>query len=149
MIVDERDVVRASGFGVLEAVADHLPAALREEMVETVAQHPYQRAVTAYFKGQQAALDAIAREQDGSDFQKAVWAAISRIPYGVTKTYAELAHDAGYPNAFRAVGTTCGRNRLALLVPCHRVVRGDGLPGKYLYGETIKRLLLRDERLGR
>lgn len=146
IIIDTSDVARASGFGELADVAVHLPEGLHDAVIEPVASHPYERAVTAYFVGDASALECVRREQDGSEFQEAVWHAMSAIPYGQTRSYAELARDAGYPRAIRAVGSACGRNRLALLVPCHRVVRSDGSVGTYLYGLAVKERLLRGER---
>lgn len=80
----------------------------------------------------------------GTEFQRAVWEAIRRIPYGEVRTYGETAWMAGYPRAARAVGTACRKNPVLLLVPCHRVVAADGIGG---YGgrPDIKRALLRLE----
>jgi methylated-DNA-[protein]-cysteine S-methyltransferase len=102
--------------------------------------------VRAYYKGDAAALDAIPRSQDGSDFQKRVWQAIGAIPYGSTLSYKQLAASSGNPAAIRAAGTICGLNRLILLVPCHRILKSDGSIGSYLYGPAIKTSLLRHEK---
>jgi AraC family transcriptional regulator of adaptative response/methylated-DNA-[protein]-cysteine methyltransferase len=82
----------------------------------------------------------------GTAFQEAVWQALSRIPAGETRTYAELAALAGRPAAVRAAGSACGANPLALVVPCHRAKRGDGTLGGYAYGLERKRALLERER---
>jgi methylated-DNA-[protein]-cysteine S-methyltransferase len=68
--------------------------------------------------------------------------AVARIPYGRTKTYAEIAKAAGNPRAFRAAGTACGHNPIPLIVPCHRVVQSGGGLGQYGGGEEMKRALL-------
>ncbi len=68
--------------------------------------------------------------------------AVAKIPYGRTRTYAEIAKAAGNPRAFRAAGTACGRNPIPLIVPCHRVVQSGGGIGNYGGGPEMKRALL-------
>jgi AraC family transcriptional regulator of adaptative response/methylated-DNA-[protein]-cysteine methyltransferase len=79
-------------------------------------------------------------------FQWRVWEALTRIPEGTTKSYGELARDLGLPRGARAIGNACGNNRLALIVPCHRVVREDGSLGGWRWGVDRKRELLNRER---
>ena len=79
-------------------------------------------------------------------FQRRVWQALRAIPPGETRTYAEVARVIGRPGAARAVGAACARNPLALVIPCHRVVRGDGGLGGYAWGVGRKRRLLQRER---
>ena len=81
----------------------------------------------------------------GTAFQHAVWAALRAIPPGETRTYADIAAAIGRPRAVRAAGSACGGNDLAILVPCHRVVRSDGGLGGYAYGSARKRALLERE----
>jgi AraC family transcriptional regulator of adaptative response/methylated-DNA-[protein]-cysteine methyltransferase len=83
----------------------------------------------------------------GTVFQEAVWQELRRIPEGETRSYAEIASAIGRPKAVRAVGSANGANNVAVLIPCHRVVRSDGTMGGYAYGLEIKRLLLEKERL--
>ena len=78
-------------------------------------------------------------------FQWRVWNALTRIPAGETRSYGELAAALGQPKAARAVGNACGNNRLALIVPCHRVIREDGSPGGWRWGVERKRQLLARE----
>jgi AraC family transcriptional regulator of adaptative response/methylated-DNA-[protein]-cysteine methyltransferase len=85
----------------------------------------------------------------GTAFQAQVWRALQRIPPGTTATYAEVAAALGRPKAVRAVAQACAANALALLVPCHRVVRGDGATGGYRWGAERKRALLERERKAR
>jgi AraC family transcriptional regulator of adaptative response/methylated-DNA-[protein]-cysteine methyltransferase len=80
-------------------------------------------------------------------FQKQVWQALQRIPYGQTRTYTDIAREIGQPNAVRAVANACGANPTALIVPCHRVVRSDGSMGGYHWGIERKRHLLLQEAL--
>ena len=78
----------------------------------------------------------------GTPFQESVWMSLQRIPYGETWSYEQLAERAGHPGACRAVGTANGRNRLAILIPCHRVVNKGGALGGYGGGLWRKRILL-------
>ncbi|MFA9199824.1 MAG: bifunctional transcriptional activator/DNA repair enzyme AdaA [Cypionkella sp.] len=82
----------------------------------------------------------------GTAFQEACWKALREIPPGETRTYAEIAAAAGNPRAVRAAGSANARNSVAVLIPCHRVVRTGGELGGYAYGTGIKRELLRRER---
>jgi AraC family transcriptional regulator of adaptative response/methylated-DNA-[protein]-cysteine methyltransferase len=79
-------------------------------------------------------------------FQWRVWEALTRIPAGETRSYAEIAREIGEPGAARAVGRACGENKLALIVPCHRVVRADGSLGGWRWGAARKQTLLERER---
>jgi AraC family transcriptional regulator of adaptative response/methylated-DNA-[protein]-cysteine methyltransferase len=78
-------------------------------------------------------------------FQWRVWQALTRIPAGETRSYSEVAAELGSPKAARAIGNACGNNRLALIVPCHRVVREDGSLGGWRWGVERKRELLARE----
>jgi O-6-methylguanine DNA methyltransferase len=82
----------------------------------------------------------------GTEFQQRVWSELQRIPYGETISYGELARRLGQPGAARAVGNANGRNPIPVVVPCHRVIAGDGGLGGYTGGLAIKRFLLRVER---
>jgi AraC family transcriptional regulator of adaptative response/methylated-DNA-[protein]-cysteine methyltransferase len=82
----------------------------------------------------------------GTAFQARVWRALQKIPLGQTATYSEIARALGQPNAVRAVARACAANDLALLVPCHRVVREDGALAGYRWGIERKRALLERER---
>jgi O-6-methylguanine DNA methyltransferase len=82
---------------------------------------------------------------EGTDFQLDVWRVLQRIPKGETRSYAQVAQLIGRPFATRAVGTACGKNPIALLVPCHRVLQSDGRLGGYYWGVDKKRAILRAE----
>ena len=84
--------------------------------------------------------------QRGSDFQRKAWAALSRIPYGETRSYADMARAVGSPAAVRAIGRVNGQNRIAIVVPCHRVIRSDGSLCGYGGGRWRKQWLLDHER---
>jgi len=78
----------------------------------------------------------------GTDFQMKVWKALQTIPKGKTRSYAEIAHKIGSPQAVRAVGTACGRNPIAFLIPCHRVLTSSGKLGGYRWGIDRKDTIL-------
>ncbi len=103
-------------------------------------------ALEAYFAGDLRAIDALDVDPQGTGFQLQVWAALRTIPVGATWSYAELARAVGRPTATRAVGAANGRNPIALVVPCHRVIASDGTLGGYGGGLEMKRWLLRHER---
>ena len=93
-----------------------------------------------YFAGERTEFD-LPMDLDGTPFQQAVWAELSRIPYGETISYGELARRVGRPRGPRAVGQANGKNPIAIVVPCHRVVASNGIGG-YGGGLTVKRALL-------
>ena len=82
----------------------------------------------------------------GTAFQPRVWQALREIPRGETASYAEIARQVGAPKAYRAVAQACGANQLAIVIPCHRVVRGDGGLLGYRWGVERKRTLLKREK---
>ncbi|KFN50149.1 methylated-DNA--[protein]-cysteine S-methyltransferase, partial [Arenimonas composti] len=81
----------------------------------------------------------------GTAFQQRVWTTLMKVPAGETRSYAQIAAEIGQPRAVRAVARACAGNRLAVLVPCHRIVRGDGSLGGYRWGLPRKQQLLADE----
>ena len=93
-----------------------------------------------------APAPALPLDLRGTAFQMRVWRFLQGIPLGETRSYADVAQAIGAPKATRAVGTACGANRVAVLVPCHRVLRGDGGLGGYRWGLERKRALLDAER---
>lgn len=88
---------------------------------------------------------AIPLDIAGTAFQQCVWQELRRIPAGETRTYAQIAAAVGKPAAYRAVGSAIGANPVAVLIPCHRVLRSDGSTGGYAWGVGIKAELLRRE----
>ncbi|HMU61248.1 MAG TPA: methylated-DNA--[protein]-cysteine S-methyltransferase [Gemmatimonadales bacterium] len=95
-----------------------------------------------------APLAGVPLDVPGSAFDRAVWSQLRRIPYGQTRTYGEVAAAIGRPGAARAVGAACASNPVAIVIPCHRVVRADGSGGGYRWGEDRKRALLAREARG-
>lgn len=94
-----------------------------------------------YFKGKRQSFD-VPLELVGTEFQKKVWQALSKIPYGQTRSYKQQAIWARSPKAVRAVGQTNGRNRICIILPCHRVVGSDGSLTGYAEGLNVKKFLL-------
>jgi methylated-DNA-[protein]-cysteine S-methyltransferase len=146
-LVVHGDVVVAGGFtadpGELHArlgpTRRHLPMRRVAELGAVT------RAASAYVGGELDAWDGLEADQEGTPYQRRVWAVLREVPPGMTITYTELAALAGNPIAARAAGTACGRNLVAPLVPCHRIVRTDGTLGGYYYGLRVKRWLLAHE----
>ncbi len=101
--------------------------------------------ISDYFDGDLNALNGIQIRQPGSDFSQDVWKTLRKIPAGKMWSYGEVAKKIGSPAAVRAVGTACGKNLVAPIVPCHRVVKSGGALGQYGFGVHIKEALLRHE----
>ena len=124
----------------------------RPEISEQLRDHPFFTDVIAqlgaYFAGERRSFD-VALQPAGTPFQQRVWAELSRIPYGETISYAELAKRVGSPNGFRAVGQANGRNPISVIVPCHRVIGANGSLAGYGGGADRKRFLLDLEGAGR
>jgi methylated-DNA-[protein]-cysteine S-methyltransferase len=134
------ELTRRSDDEVLEDLARQVsprvlesPAKLDEE----------RRELEAYFEGRRQKFDVpVDWALTSPGFRSRALHAVARIPYGRTKTYAEIAKAAGNPRAFRAAGTACGHNPIPLIVPCHRVVQSGGGVGNYGGGPEMKRALL-------
>jgi methylated-DNA-[protein]-cysteine S-methyltransferase len=99
------------------------------------------RELDAYFAGKLRAF-TVALAPQGTEFQKRVWAALLAIPYGATRSYGEQALAIGAPNASRAVGLANGRNPIAIIIPCHRVIGANGSLTGYGGGMARKQQLL-------
>jgi methylated-DNA-[protein]-cysteine S-methyltransferase len=108
-------------------------------LIETIAQ------LDEYFKGRRQKF-TIPLYQPGTLFQRAVWDELLTIPYGSRTSYVDIAERIGSPFALRAVGNANGRNRICIIVPCHRVVKLNGNIGGYAYGSDMKKFLLDMER---
>ena len=144
-------LVAATGKGICRLAFDEDEAALRSRfpkaeieeggpgMVELVAR--VVEVVNAPGTSHDLPLDV-----RGTAFQEAVWRELTRIPAGETRTYAQIAAAVGRPGAVRAAGSANGANNVAVLIPCHRVVRTGGALGGYAYGLERKAKLLERER---
>lgn len=99
------------------------------------------REMTEYFGGERTSF-SFAMRPEGTPFQQRVWQALSRIPYGETRTYGEIALEVGTPRGARAVGGACNKNPIWIAVPCHRVLGSNGSLTGYAYGTGVKQQLL-------
>jgi AraC family transcriptional regulator of adaptative response/methylated-DNA-[protein]-cysteine methyltransferase len=102
------------------------------------------RALLRHLRGQEPDLQ-LPLDVQATAFQRRVWEELKRIPYGSTRSYSEIAHAIGRPSAMRAVARACATNPVSIVVPCHRVVRGDGNLAGYRWGLERKRALLEHE----
>jgi AraC family transcriptional regulator of adaptative response/methylated-DNA-[protein]-cysteine methyltransferase len=145
----------ARGLCFLQFVEDADPRPLRAEFPRAVL-HPmdparapqfaaWMRRLDAYLAGRSATL-TLPLDLQGTAFQTMVWRCLQTIPAGQTRSYGEVAAAIGKPAAVRAAASACARNKVALVVPCHRVIRGSGDLGGYRWGPARKRALLALER---
>ncbi len=142
----ERIAYAADGWGVGELVFDGGLLAWHElprPGAEAVGDHPLAGRLRRYFAGSRDDFGDVELELEWcTPFQRRAVEALRSIAYGETATYGEVAALAGHPNAQRALGSVCGSNRFAILVPCHRVVAADGLGSYGSLGPGYKRRLL-------
>lgn len=129
-----------------KALRREYPAA--EIRQDGVALGPWLEEFLQYLEGEQPHLD-LPMEVQATAFQWRVWQELRSIPYGETRTYGEIAEALGQPTAARAVARACATNPVALLIPCHRVIREDGGLGGYRWGLKRKQALLEQERSGK
>lgn len=104
------------------------------------------RQLQEYYEGKRQQF-TLPLDPQGTEFQCQVWQALAVIPYGESRSYADIAHDIGRPKSMRAVGAANGRNPIAIIVPCHRVIGKDGSLTGYAGGLEVKQQLLRHERI--
>jgi methylated-DNA-[protein]-cysteine S-methyltransferase len=138
------------GFGDREtrrAFDDRIRKKLDAEFVEQSDEvlEKTRRQVDEYLNGNRKEFD-IPLLMVGTDFQRRVWKALMRVPYGATSTYGQIAEDIGSPRAVRPIGNANKANPLSIIVPCHRVIGSDGELVGYGGGLSVKRRLLELER---
>ncbi|MDP9340285.1 MAG: methylated-DNA--[protein]-cysteine S-methyltransferase, partial [Acidobacteriota bacterium] len=130
-----------------------LLAELREEYPRAEiapAKESYQRWVVEIVRQIEGkpASEQLPLDVQGTAFQRRVWQELQRIPRGATRTYTQVAQSLGQPTAARAVARACATNPVSIVVPCHRVIRGDGNLAGYRWGLSRKEQLLAAERAG-
>ena len=103
------------------------------------------QAIVHHLEGKQPRLD-LPLDVQATAFQRRVWQELQRIPYGSTRTYAQVAQAIGKPRAVRAVARACATNPVSIVVPCHRVIRGDGSLAGYRWGLGRKEKLIEREK---
>ena len=101
--------------------------------------------LSQYFDGDISAINGISVRQPGAPFSQAAWKAMRKVKSGKVLSYADLAERAGSPAAVRAAGSACAKNAIALVIPCHRIVKTGGALGNYAYGLSKKEWLLAHE----
>lgn len=104
-----------------------------------------ERQLAEYFAGKRTQF-TVPLDLAGTQFQKAVWQALLTIPFGETRTYADIARQIGHSRAYRAMGAANGRNPVSIIVPCHRAIGSDGQLHGFAGGLDAKRYLLALER---
>jgi len=122
---------------------------IRLTPVEEDPQHPLlletERQLNAYFAGELREF-TVPLDFSGTEFQKKVWLALTAIPYGETRSYADIAREIGHPGAVRAVGAANGRNPISIIAPCHRVIGSNGKLTGFAGGLEAKAFLLAIEK---
>jgi len=107
--------------------------------------HPYlsmvKKQLSQYFSGQRKKFD-VRLELEGTGFQKKIWTAMQKVPYGKSISYKKLAVMSGSAGAARAAGTACRQNKIPVIIPCHRIVPANGDIGQYAGGRSKKKFLL-------
>jgi AraC family transcriptional regulator of adaptative response/methylated-DNA-[protein]-cysteine methyltransferase len=127
-----------------ELRAERAPDSLSRDDASVAA---WARDISAQLEGK-AMVNDIPVDVPGTPFQQRVWTELRRIPFGELRSYQELAVMIGQPTAARAVASACAHNKVAVVIPCHRVIRGTGELGGYRWGVERKQKLLDIERRG-
>lgn len=134
---------------LLPQLAAEYPRATLTEATSTQSEQfqAWMVVLTDYMNGFKTQLTDLPLDVSGTAFQYKVWQYLQRIPSGEVRSYRQVAEAIGHPRAVRAVGSACAANRVAIVIPCHRVIRGDGSLGGYRWGLTRKHTLLEQERV--
>jgi methylated-DNA-[protein]-cysteine S-methyltransferase len=139
--VDETGALVGAGFGAKEA----LPRWANDVAHEPQAVARARGQIEEYLAGQRREF-TLNLAPRGTAFQQWVWTALRRIAFGQTRSYGQLAAEAGKPGGARAIGQAVGSNPICLVIPCHRVIAADGSLGGFAYGVEMKRRLLQLEK---
>lgn len=137
--VDEEGAVIAAVFGDVKALKERTRNF--EAVRDAEKTRPSREQVLAYFAGKTREF-TLKLAPHGTEFQQRVWKDLREIPYGITRSYGELAAELGNPKASRAVGGAIGANPICVIVPCHRVIGSDGSLTGFAFGTKIKQHLL-------
>ena len=145
-LISREHILIAAGFTSQDELLSSISKQDRQLESKKVSQIPIiSDLVSDYFDGDLRALDGIKVDQEGEKFSQSAWRVMRKISPGRTLTYADLAKRAGSEDAVRAAGSACARNLIALVVPCHRIVKTGGALGNYAYGLKYKQCLLSHE----
>ncbi len=133
----------------LSGFQDLLSSLSPQELEEKIAKGSKAAGITEklsdYFDGDIRAINSIKVKQPGGDFSQAAWAAMRKIKAGTTESYSDLAHRTGSSAAVRAAGSACAKNKIAIIIPCHRIIKTGGAIGAYGWGVNKKLWLLQHE----
>ena len=141
-IVTKSESLVACGFAPVKKLVGK---SIDEKIQHSTKPNGVVRLIEDYFDGDLPALNSIKVQQPGGEFSQAAWRAMRKVRSGKVISYAELALNAGSPKAVRAAGSACAKNRIAIVVPCHRIVKTGGGLGNYAYGLKAKEWLLNHE----
>jgi methylated-DNA-[protein]-cysteine S-methyltransferase len=145
-LISHEHMLLASGFSNFKELSKQLEVEDQVRESKEVKRIPIvSDLIEDYLQGDLKALDGISVRQPGERFSQSAWKAMRKVSPGKTISYGELAKKAGSPDAVRAAGSACARNLIALVVPCHRIVKTGGALGNYAYGLDVKEWLLRHE----
>ena len=145
-LISRDQILLAAGFQSHEKLQSGLSHADQESDYKKVSSIPViSELLSDYFDGDLSAIEGISVDQPGEKFSQLAWKGMRRVTPGKVISYADLARKAGSPDAVRAAGSACARNLIAVVVPCHRIVKTGGALGNYAYGLKYKEWLLRHE----
>ena len=145
-LISHDHLLLASGFSNFKELTSQLDQEDLEQGITEAKRLPIiSDLLEDYFSGDLKALDGISVRQPGEKFSQSAWKAMRKVAPGKTISYGELAKRSGSADAVRAAGSACARNLIALVVPCHRIVKTGGALGNYAYGLNVKEWLLRHE----
>ncbi len=154
MMENEQSIIYESPFGKMEIGYDDsrllfvilkTEKALADSQEASELSKKIKQQMDEYFNGSRKVFDLPLRFE-GTEFQRKVWRALQEIPYGETRTYKEIAERIGNPKACRAVGMANNKNRIPIIIPCHRVIGVNGALVGYAGGLEIKEALLTHEK---
>ena len=121
----------------LNGLKSHFPKASYDQVNDK-----FQQEALLFFKGDWCQHNQIKLHLAATEFQIKVWESLLKIPMGMLSTYSDIAHHIGKPRAFRAVGTAIGKNPIAFIIPCHRVIQNNGKIGQYMWGPERKAAII-------
>jgi methylated-DNA-[protein]-cysteine S-methyltransferase len=131
--------------GFQDLLSSLSPSELEEKISKSSKIKGITEKLANYFDGDLTAINSIKVKQPGGEFSQKAWTAIRKIKAGHTESYADLAYRAGSPAAVRAAGSACAKNKIVLVIPCHRIIKSGGAIGAYGYGVDKKMWLLHHE----
>lgn len=131
--------------GFQDLLSSLSPRELEEKIHKSSAIKGITEKLENYFDGDLKAINSIKVKQPGGEFSQAAWSSMRKIKIGTMESYADLAYRAGSPAAVRAAGSACAKNKIAVIIPCHRIIKSGGAIGAYGWGVEKKVWLLKHE----